>query len=188
MWIEILHKILIVVSSTLSLPSRECGLKYNLHQLIGVIKGHSLRGSVDWNHRTSILNHTVYSHSLRGSVDWNREEPTSEQIEALSLPSRECGLKLQTERFTTAVWPVTPFAGVWIEIWRGKKMAKKIKVTPFAGVWIEMTLSPAYSAFSAVTPFAGVWIEISIVESENQHLYVTPFAGVWIEILQLRRG
>ena len=34
--------------------------------------------------------------------------------------------------------PVTPFAGVWIEITVRKYGRRTRLVTPFAGVWIEM--------------------------------------------------
>ena len=34
-------------------------------------------------------------------------------------------------------------------------------VTPFAGVWIEMFVARGYDRDNNVTPFAGVWIEIS---------------------------
>ena len=56
----------------------------------------------------------------------------------MSLPSRECGLKI--------------IALLWEFIYVG--------VTPFAGVWIEniLPLSPRHA--DRVTPFAGVWIEI----------------------------
>ena len=36
---------------------------------------------------------------------------------------------------------VTPFAGVWIEIWISCKTLWICSVTPFAGVWIEILLA-----------------------------------------------
>ena len=77
---------------------------------------HSLRGSVDWNTRKASKDarnrvtpfagvwieicdrptwtEVLHRHSLRGSVDWNCVFAVSLRLLALSLPSRECGLKL----------------------------------------------------------------------------------------------
>ena len=57
----------------------------------------------------------------------------------MSLPLRECGLKLwkSLETFTAA--KVTPLAGVWIEILIEKTYIEGINVTPLAGVWIEIS-------------------------------------------------
>ena len=57
----------------------------------------------------------------------------------LSLPTRECGLKSEREFLEYLRFKVTPYAGVWIEIFvSGDFIYTKI-VTPYAGVWIEMT-------------------------------------------------
>ena len=37
-----------------------------------------------------------------------------------------------------------------------------VGVTPFAGVWIEIYLSAFLLFQTLVTPFAGVWIEIKL--------------------------
>ncbi len=58
-----------------------------------------------------------------------------------SLPSRECGLKLDC--IDTV-------------------MNKAQLVTPFTGVWIEILLNLILESFKIVTPFTGVWIEISV--------------------------
>ena len=55
-----------------------------------------------------------------------------------SLPSRECGLKSDTEETDRKVRDVTPFAGVWIEIGMYSLVVSVYSVTPFAGVWIEI--------------------------------------------------
>ena len=36
---------------------------------------------------------------------------------------------------------VTPFTGVWIEIWSASEMVRDIRVTPFTGVWIEICIA-----------------------------------------------
>ena len=58
-----------------------------------------------------------------------------------------------------------------------------LRVTPFAGVWIEMYKCLQTILSPPVTPFAGVWIEIENNAGTVRTDEVTPFAGVWIEIL-----
>ena len=77
-----------------------------------------------------------------------------------SLPSRECGLKWNISSSRISFLSVTPFAGVWIEIWLPHESNISIDVTPFAGVWIEISQSRRPALRLLVTPFAGVWIEI----------------------------
>ena len=55
---------------------------------------------------------------------------------------------------------VTPYAGVWIEIYAHMLVSMGVVVTPYAGVWIEMNHSQRLLSFANVTPYAGVWIEI----------------------------
>ena len=50
--------------------------------------------------------------------------------------------------------------GVWIEIEEFLKSGKKAGVTPFVGVWIEIWIPDHCYIFHPVTPFVGVWIEI----------------------------
>ena len=100
----------------------------------------------------------------------------------MSLPSRECGLKLQTFCAWDLLHPVTPFAGVWIEIEADGKRIANLNVTPFAGVWIEIVVCLGFIRLGTVTPFAGVWIEIIDFSDACISNKVTPFAGVWIEI------
>ena len=57
-----------------------------------------------------------------------------------SLPSRECGLKSKFLCIDPLINPVTPFAGVWIEITWNALMKYLLIVTPFAGVWIEILI------------------------------------------------
>ena len=49
---------------------------------------------------------------------------------------------------------------MWIEIEIEKMNEENIGVTPFAGVWIEIYEWTAPLEFDLVTPFAGVWIEM----------------------------
>ena len=56
----------------------------------------------------------------------------------LSLPSRECGLKLLQLIDKIHINAVTPLAGVWIEITESAIGGSQNHVTPLAGVWIEI--------------------------------------------------
>ena len=56
----------------------------------------------------------------------------------LSLPSRECGLKLFFRLRHICPGHVTPLAGVWIEMQDDLLSASVMLVTPLAGVWIEI--------------------------------------------------
>ena len=77
-----------------SLPTRECGLKYAKNCKRPRIHGHSLRGSVDWNCTANMELKQCICHSLRGSVDWNSYAHMLVSMGVVSLPTRECGLKL----------------------------------------------------------------------------------------------
>ena len=55
-----------------------------------------------------------------------------------SLPSWECGLKSAVTLNDKEPQVVTPFVGVWIEIYQTKQPKLNADVTPFVGVWIEI--------------------------------------------------
>ena len=40
--------------------------------------------------------------------------------------------------------PVTPLAGVWIEIESGSVPSGSVMVTPLAGVWIEISITDSF--------------------------------------------
>ena len=56
----------------------------------------------------------------------------------MSLPLRECGLKLVSKLLKFTMNLVTPLAGVWIEITATGSARFPALVTSLAGVWIEM--------------------------------------------------
>ena len=99
-----------------------------------------------------------------------------------SLPSRECGLKSGKYLISQPPVPVTPLAGVWIEIADHSGNLRYHIVTPLAGVWIEILFRSGNQRIIHVTPLAGVWIEITSFDSPLRISSVTPLAGVWIEI------
>ena len=50
---------------------------------------------------------------------------------------------------------------MWIEIANFSKNSVPANVTPYAGVWIEIFFNISFTALSNVTPYAGVWIEMA---------------------------
>ena len=162
-WIEIIWYRLMHCTTSESLPSWECGLKFS------------------WSVQ---LYQCLSCHSLRGSVDWNMALVASMVVEDVSLPSWECGLKLLTYGMAHTRIMVTPFVGVWIEIYWLRQECQIDLVTPFVGVWIEISVAQGYKSTPTVTPFVGVWIEINKTVLSALSFSVTPFVGVWIEITE----
>ncbi len=101
---------------------------------------------------------------------------------ALSLPSRERGLKSGMSYSPTPSNIVAPFAGAWIEIALWITRMHRLCVAPFAGAWIEMHKITNDQWINYVAPFAGAWIEIAQPEIFHDVKGVAPFAGAWIEI------
>ena len=79
----------------------------------------------------------------------------------MSLPLRECGLKSHDIYGIMLSLPVTPLAGVWIEITMPPRGEPPFTVTPLAGVWIEIPFFRCIYHSYKVTPLAGVWIEMA---------------------------
>ena len=79
---------------------------------------------------------------------------------------------------------VTPYAGVWIEIYGNEDSNWHYWVTPYAGVWIEIFIPSIRCVKKFVTPYAGVWIEMIVEAASFDVVPVTPYAGVWIEITE----
>ena len=57
---------------------------------------------------------------------------------AMSLPSRERGLKYHTNHTRVRSCYVAPFTGAWIEIRLKKNSLMLSLVAPFTGAWIEI--------------------------------------------------
>ena len=53
---------------------------------------------MDWNRKSNSELAALTRHSLRGSVDWNFKIELTNSEKGWSLPSRECGLKLEKMR------------------------------------------------------------------------------------------
>ncbi len=84
----------------------------------------------------------------------------------MSLPSRECGLKLEYKPDPLNSYTVTPLAGVWIEIIAAFAFSSSaIKSLPSRECGLKFRLFYQDRYCHAVTPLAGVWIEISSVHA-----------------------
>jgi len=83
--------------------------------------------------------------------------------------------------------PVTPLAGVWIEIVRRYRLPSRRVVTPLAGVWIEIIeciFHPVIHQPSHPSRVCG--LKLFCLLGDNVYDDVTPLAGVWIEICVTR--
>ena len=189
----------------MSLPSRECGLKYLSYLLCFIL----------WPSLPSRECGLKFQNLFPSRLGW-----TVTPFAGVWIEIRETCLCF------TAV-SVTPFAGVWIEIisiialWYtalSHSLRGSVDWNACDFVWLHF-LTPSLPSrecglkwslyilvlvFVFVTPFAGVWIEIQQKKRVLEHcgslpsrecglkwyltaIYhwcylVTPFAGVWIEI------
>ena len=78
----------------------------------------------------------------------------------MSLPSRERGLKLNSESSRYRPTNVAPLAGAWIEIKNNHTGTDSAAVAPLAGAWIEIAQIGGVNMAETVAPLAGAWIEI----------------------------
>ena len=106
-----------------------------------MIKGHTLRGCVDWNTSSRGPPDGVTCHTLRGCVDWNRYQ----------LAWRGSS-------------EVTPCVGVWIETIKHKATKYNYESHP---AWVcglkHDEILKRFPEFK-VTPCVGVWIETDIID------------------------
>ena len=78
---------------------------------------------------------------------------------------------------------VTPFVGVWIEIYQSCEEAMmSVTSLPSWECGLKFRTPQANNVDLHVTPFVGVWIEIPSRLMRDTVGKVTPFVGVWIEI------
>ena len=61
-------------------------------------------------------------------------------------------------------------------------------VTPFVGVWIEIYTRSAYTPKKTSLPSWECGLKLDILKTFNDPDFVTPFVGVWIEIQKSQRG
>ena len=81
--------------------------------------------------------------------------------------------------------PVTPLAGVWIEIrYAHTTVGGSSSSLPLRECGLKFCHRPYVANYTCVTPLAGVWIEIIFRFLYSSMSVVTPLAGVWIEICQ----
>ena len=189
-----------------SLPMRECGLKlsesvhcttlFDVTPHAGVwietfirlpslkYNSHSPCGSVDWNKYTIAANSTTNSHSPCGSVDWNSSSVSYVRI-LVSLPMRECGLKLFVcTNIKFVIW-VTPHAGVWIETPLHSEDTHDRLSLPMRECGLIQKLLCQQAGRNIVTPHAGVWIETA--DFRNQRFGILSFLlwNRWLKLLKV---
>ena len=100
----------------------------------------------------------------------------------MSHPLWVCGLKFFYVRVHAGKQVVTPFMGVWIEIWNeANEIAMKV-VTPFMGVWIEIFSDRETLKKEKSHPLWVCGLKFCFPSQQITHSSVTPFMGVWIEI------
>ena len=188
-----------------SLPLRECGLKFRQTLCMQSLLCHSPCGSVDWNKKGSTPLGGIVVTPLAGVwIEILLQKWGNKLFK--SLPLRECGLKLQSPTQRFRMLRSLPLRECGLKFTRKQKEDRWILVTPLAGVWIEICqsislgLSPQSHSpcgsvdwniittsvifVASVTPLAGVWIEIPNRDETPTAEDVTPLAGVWIEIVQ----
>ena len=208
----------------MSLPTRECGLKWWSWNWKRTWQRHSLRGSVDWNSLNRSERLAGSCHSLRGSVDWNWSGTNKNSRRKLSLPTRECGLKLLcllTGKFVlchslrgSVDWnPAVDGCRTTKTSLPTRECGLKLrKIFPFISKIMSLPTRECGLKFTSfyhkinshchslrgsvdwnrrirqhnnncwVTPYAGVWIEIFWFVRKSNVYTVTPYAGVWIEM------
>ena len=143
----------------MSLPLRECGLKYELKLMINWPICHSLCGSVDWNVPHGIKSRSVFCHSLCGSVDWNK-----------------------AQRRFWSVEHVTPFVGVWIEMREKAIQYLRTKSLPLWECGLKSELDAYRLSAYASLPLWECGLKLSSWITMQSPDLVTPLVRVWIEI------
>ena len=165
---------LIILIQLVSLPTRECGLKYGVAgrptrgilvtpyagvwieiQLVSEIKRMGLVTPYAgvWIEIASIFFIPPFHLSLptrECGLKYDIHCPPSPLL--VSLPTRECGLKFICFLHRLSDHVVTPYAGVWIEIVKKGWDKSGHIVTPYAGVWIEICRVCGKNAAQASLP------------------------------------
>ena len=100
----------------MSLPLRECGLKFFKVLIYCILD---------------------FRHSPCGSVDWNCSNRISSTIIVVT-PLAGVWIEILFRYHHNKFLCVTPLAGVWIEINKSCTIRTCLTVTPLAGVWIEI--------------------------------------------------
>ena len=166
----------------MSLPTRECGLKFtDTMQKLAATTVTPYAGV--W-----IEIHQAKEERLIGVVTpyagvWiEMNSLTSKVLKILSLPTRECGLKLRQQHPSTMTVRVTPYAGVWIEIRETIEQGESEVVTPYAGVWIEIGTLIFLPMLTRSLPTRECGLKSLSQQQRLIFCRVTPYAGVWIEM------
>ena len=159
-WIEIKLPYTQLFPTKLSLPLRECGLKFQNEKFRDLMSG-SL---------------PLRECGLKCSNWWLFG------MWLLSLPLRECGLKFPEFYGDENLPGVTPLAGVWIEIAKQDISDPCPKSLPLRECGLKSGKGlPAIFHFCH-SPCGSVDWNLKRIKSPSRYCKVTPLAGVWIEI------
>ena len=189
----------------MSLPLRECGLKYlSINRIFYCVPGHSPCGSVDWNGLLYADCHLDGCHSPCGSVDWNHARFPVTRATAPSLPLRECGLKYHNCNYMHQNFCHSPCGSVDWNSHIAIAFLSLLSHSPCGSVdwnqevtnifWFNTCHSPCGSVdwnfcprllpveellLSLPLRECGLKYQLSMLRPD---CFVTPLAGVWIEI------
>ena len=109
----------------------------------------------------------VKGHTLRGCVDWNMASSSGVSKSPGVTPCVGVWIETATGLVTVNQGGVTPCVGVWIETSTNILIGDLAKVTPCVGVWIETAFGGLLTLGFMVTPCVGVWIETRMMLSKG---------------------
>ena len=79
--------------------------------------------------------------------------------------------------------PVTPFTGVWIEMYMGRPIYGTYESLPSRECGLKCTLETPADIPHTSLPSRECGLKYQILGNHLTLDYVTPFTGVWIEII-----
>ena len=147
-----------------------------------MIKGHTLRGCVDWNTSSRGPPDGVTCHTLRGCVDWNAGILSWKKGTMRSHPAWVCGLKPARRMRAQQRSCVTPCVGVWIETPSTTWRRYLHMVTPCVGVYGLKHCSlvgQVYGRIVSIRPL--VYFSSSCYKVKSQTKYVRLLTLLWLE-------
>ena len=170
----------------LSLPSRECGLKWCFNEPISFPCSASLPSRecvLKFLYRYIATIPPIVTPFAGVWIEISICRIIS--LASLSLPSRECGLKSADLPIRSGCPSVTPFAGVWIEIRPVLCISTAILSLPSRECGLKFKREGGYLDLAQSLPSRECGLKFFFIACCKYLRIVTPFAGVWIEIAYL---
>ena len=87
------------------------------------------------------------------------------------------GLKPELMCNSSAVPPVAPYVGAWIETWFSEPQHNPYQVAPYVGAWIETPKWMGADYLTQVAPYVGAWIETMHYDSEAKRMASRTLRG-----------